>query len=125
MKKRASAILTCLLWCGYGAILRAQANSGTVRGTVLDPSGAAIVGASVEIQNPVSYYDKTVQTDSQGRFQLDNIPLNNYHLTASVSGFQTGEQDVDVRSPVPIDLKLRLKIGAATTSVTVETAEAL
>jgi hypothetical protein len=125
MKKRASAIVTCLLWCGSGALLRAQANSGTVRGSVLDPSGAAIVGASVQIQNPVSHYDKTVQTDSQGKFQLDNLPYNNYHLTAAASGFQTGEQDVDVRSPIPMDFKFSLKIGSATTSVTVETGQDL
>src|SRR6202046_2645417 len=125
MTERVSAILTCLLWCGSGALLHAQANAGTVRGTVLDPSSAAIVGASVQIQNPVSHYDKTVQTDSQGRFQLDNVPYNNYHLTAMAAGFQSGEQDIDVRSPIPMDFKFSLKIGAATTSVTVETGQDL
>jgi hypothetical protein len=102
-------------------LIYAQASSGTVRGTVLDPSGAAIVGASVEVQNPVSHYDRTVVTDSQGRFQFDNLPYNNYHATANAGGFQSSEQDIDVRSPIPIDLKYGLKIGTATSSVTVET----
>src|ERR1700678_3969456 len=99
-----------------------SANSGTVRGTVLDPSGAAIMGATVEIQNPVSRYDKSVQTDSQGNFEFDNIPYNNYHLSASAKGFQGGEQDVNVRSPLPVEAKLSLTIGAGTQSVTVTTA---
>src|SRR6202451_2648727 len=96
-----------------------SANSGTVRGTVLDPSGAAIMGATVEIQNPVSHYDKTVQTDAQGNFEFDNVPFNNYHLSASAKGFQGGEQDVNVRSPLAVEAKISLTIGAGTQSVTV------
>ena len=65
-----------------GPIGLAQSGSGTVRGTVLDPSGAVIKGATVEIHNPVSQYDQTAQTDSEGRFEFDNVPLNNYHLAA-------------------------------------------
>jgi hypothetical protein len=96
-----------------------SANSGTVRGSVLDPSSAAIMGATVEIQNPVSHYDKTVETDAQGNFELDNVPYNNYHLSVSAKGFQGAEQDVNVRSPLPVEAKISLKIGEATESVTV------
>src|SRR6202021_3200070 len=96
-----------------------SANAGTVRGSVLDPSGAAILGATVEIQNPVSRYDKGIQTDSQGNFEFDNIPYNDYHLSASAKGFQGGEQDVNVRSPLPVEAKMSLTIGAGTQSVTV------
>ena len=96
-----------------------SANAGTVRGSVLDPSGAAIMGATVEIQNPVSHYDKSVQTDAQGNFEFDNVPYNNYHLSASAKGFQGGEQDINVRSPVPVEAKISLTIGTASQSVTV------
>ena len=96
-----------------------SANAGTVRGSVLDPTGAAIVGATVEVQNPVSHYDQTVQSDPQGNFEFDNVPFNNYHLTASAKGFQGGEEDINVRSAVPLEAKMSLMIGTATTSVTV------
>jgi hypothetical protein len=95
-----------------------SANSGTVRGSVLDPSGAAIPNATVEIQNPVSHYDQSVKTDAQGKFEVDNIPFNNYHSTALTKGFQTEEQDIDVRSPLPVEVKFILKIGESTTAVT-------
>ncbi|HKV39657.1 MAG TPA: TonB-dependent receptor, partial [Blastocatellia bacterium] len=98
-------------------------NSGTIRGQVLDPSGASVTAATVEIQNPVSGYIRTVSTDSQGNFGFDNIPFNPYHLSITASGFQSATQDVDVRSAVPIDLKVGLKIGTAATQVNV-TAEA-
>src|SRR6202167_6498210 len=102
-----------------------SANSGTGRGAVLDPSGATIMGAAVEIQNPVSRYNKTVQTDSQGNFEFDNVPFNNYHLSASAKGFQGGEEDVNVRSPLPIEAKLSLTIGAGPKSATVTWGKAL
>jgi hypothetical protein len=98
-------------------------NAGTVQGTILDPSGAAIVGATVEIENPVSHYSQAAKTDSQGAFEFFNVPFNNYHLSVTASGFQNGAKDVDVRSPLPLDVKIGLAIGKATTSVEV-TAEA-
>ena len=55
----------------------------TRTGSVLDPSGAAIIGATVEIQNPVSHYQQSVLTNAQGNFEFDNIPYNNYHASAT------------------------------------------
>ena len=106
-----------LATCSYAQ--SSGGNSGTVRGTVLDPSGAAIAGASVEIENPVSHYKQTTKTDDQGNFALNNIPLNNYHVTANASGFERGTQELEVRSTVPLDMKINLKIGTESSSVTV------
>jgi hypothetical protein len=97
----------------------AQSN-GIVRGTVLDPSGAAIAGAIVQIQNPVSQFNRSTQADTQGHFEFDNVPYNNYHLGASAANFQPAAQDVDVRSPIPVDVKIGLNIGTAATTVNVE-----
>ncbi len=98
--------------------LRAQ-SAGTIRGSVLDPSGAAIKGATVQIQNPVSHYNQTAQTDDHGTFQFTNIPYNNYHVSAAASGFQSAEQDADVRSSIAVELKIALKIGTSVESVNV------
>src|SRR5579885_223459 len=107
--------------CGLFTVsLFGQATSGTVRGSVLDPSGAAIPHANVQIQNPVSHYTRAVLTDSQGKYQLENVPFNNYHMFATAPGFQNAQQDIDVRSAIPVEANLTLQIGAATTTVTVE-----
>jgi hypothetical protein len=116
---------TLALGLGFGFLACAQSSSGTsgtVRGSVLDPSGAAIKGASVEIQNPVAHYRRSTITDGQGTFEFDNIPYNNYHASAVATGFQSIEQDVDVRSPIPVQLKISLKIGTSTENVTVTAA---
>ena len=104
----------------FAAPARSQsANAGTIRGSVLDPSGAAIKGAAVEIQNPVSHYTRSALTDGLGNFEFVNIPFNNYHASAVAAGFQSTEQDLDLRSPIPFELKFSLKIGLSTETVTV------
>jgi hypothetical protein len=97
-------------------------SAGTVRGSVLDPSGAAIMGATVEIQNPVSHYNQTTKTDNQGSFAFVNIPYNNYHVSASAAGFQNASEDIDVRSPLPQEMKIALQIGTSTQTVEVTAA---
>jgi hypothetical protein len=118
---RGTLAVCVLLGLGISALSYGQSggSSGTARGSVLDQSGAVIVGAAVQIQNPVSHYVRTVLSDSQGKFQFDNIPYNNYHVTAVSPKFRPSEQDVDVRTPIPIDLKFSMVIGASTTTVEV------
>ena len=107
----ALATLTVLAFCLTNQMFgqSTSSNSGTVRGTVLDPSGGAVKGAKVEIQNPVSKFNQTVQTNDQGNFELNNIPFNNYHLSAAATGFTLSTQDIDVRSSVPLEVKVSLE----------------
>src|SRR5207245_6264583 len=65
----------------------AQTSSGTLQGVITDPTNAVVPGASVQIHNPVSGYDRTVTTDGAGRFTISNIPFNPYHLTVTGKGF--------------------------------------
>src|SRR5580700_7430625 len=113
MNKPLTGLVLAIICSALSYAQTTSANSGTVRGAVLDPSGAAIKGATVQIQNPVSHYNQTVQTDSQGKFEFDNIPFNNYHASALMAGFETAEQDLEVRSPLPIEVKFSLKIGVS------------
>jgi hypothetical protein len=121
MTKIAFAIFLCFTAVS-GFAQSTSVNSGTVHGSILDPSGAAIVGASVEIANPVSHYDQKAVTDNQGKFELDNVPFNNYHLSVTAPGFQVNAQDVSVRAAVPIVLNATLQLGTSSTTVSVEAA---
>ncbi len=118
------AIQICLLvWLAFGNILKAQVgNAGSITGTVNDPSGAVVRNATVNIHNPVSGLDRTTTTDSSGNFSFPNIPYNPYHLTVTAGGFASQAQDVDVRSSVPVSLKISLTLGQTTESVVVEAA---
>src|SRR6201982_3882451 len=94
-----------------GPIANAQSgNSTSITGTVLDPSGAVIVNAAVEVRNPVSGYSRSTVTDAAGKFTIPNVPFNPYHVTVTGQGFAAYAQDVDVKSSVPINLSINLKV---------------
>ena len=119
MKGNLAVCCAGLLFFAGFTCAQSGGTSGTVRGSVLDPSGAAIVGARVDIQNPISHYRRNTVTDNQGRFQFDNLPFNPYHVSSDAPKFRTSSQDVDVKSPIPVDVKFVLQIGTETTSVEV------
>jgi hypothetical protein len=100
-------------------LAQGMGGAGTIEGIVKDPSDAVVVGATVIIVNPVSDFTRTVQTGERGRFVFRNLPPNPYHLVATAPGFQTFEQDVDVRSSVPISLTIAFKIAGASETVNV------
>jgi len=113
------------LFC-LGLSVSAYAQSGgsstSVTGTVLDPSGAVVVGARVQMRNVVSGFDRSVATDVLGQFTIPNVPFNPYHLTVNGRGFAAYAQDIDVRSVVPVSLKISLTVGTSSETVTVEAA---
>ena len=98
----------------------APSSAGTIHGVVTDPSGAVIPNANVKIVNPISGYQSTATTDDQGGFHFDNVPFNPNLLVITAEGFNTAEQDVNLRSTVPIELKLALKLATSNTTVQVE-----
>ncbi len=114
-----SALGLLLVFCA--APVKAQlGNSGSIEGVVKDPSGSVIPNAKVEISNPVSGFHRQAITEGDGTFRFTNVPFNPYHLSLTVTGFDSYSRDVDVRSTVPTSLQISLKVGSAETSVTVE-----
>ncbi|HEY6370736.1 MAG TPA: TonB-dependent receptor [Candidatus Sulfotelmatobacter sp.] len=92
----------------------------SITGTVLDPTGAVVASATVEIHNPVSRYDRSTRTDATGKFSFTNVPFNPYHLQVTASGFAPFAQDVEVRSSIPSDIPIKLQVAGSATTVTVE-----
>jgi len=112
----AVTFLAAAAWAQLGG------SSTSVTGTVLDPTGAVVAFAGVEIHNAVSGFDRTTATDSSGRFTIPNVPFNPYHLTVLGHGFAPYSQDIDVRSVVPVSVNIALKVLGSTETVTVEAA---
>jgi Carboxypeptidase regulatory-like domain/TonB-dependent Receptor Plug Domain len=116
---RSIALGVVFLFCVFIAAGQ-TGNSGSIEGVLKDPSGGAVANATVEITNAVSGYTRTAASGPDGTFRFTNIPLNPYHLTVTATGFAPYVQDVEVRSTVPVNLQVPLKIGTEVTSVTVE-----
>jgi hypothetical protein len=98
------------------------AHAQSISGTVVDPTGAVVVNATVEVHNPVSGYDRSTSTDTSGKFNFPNVPFNPYHLTVTATGFAPYAQDVQLRSGVPVDVPITLQVSASAENVTVEAA---
>jgi len=111
----------CITVCTTTATFaQALGNAGTVEGTVTDPSGAVLPNAKVTIVNRLTNYQQAATTDGKGAFRLTNIPPNPYHVEVSAANFATSAQDIEVRSTVPVSLKISLMVAGAAQSVTVE-----
>jgi Carboxypeptidase regulatory-like domain/TonB-dependent Receptor Plug Domain len=113
----------------FGGLLRVSyaqtGNSSTISGTVVDPSGGVVGGATVTIHDPVSGYERSAKTASSGDFSFPNVPFNPYYLTVAAKGFAPYVQDVEVRSTVPVSLKISLQLAGAITTVTVHASDLL
>jgi hypothetical protein len=101
------------------AFAQSLGSAGTVTGVVTDPNGAVVPGASVKIENPLTGYNRTVKTDADGAFKIGDVPPNVYQLTVAATGFSPSQQELSVRTSVPISLKVALMVAGAETEVTV------
>src|SRR5579863_6035688 len=119
--------------CALGVLLFSTAsgvfgqslgNAGTIEGTVLDPSGAAIAHAQISIHNALTDHRQSTVSDANGAFKLGNIPPNPYHMEVTATGFNVHAQDVDIRNSVPVQVKIQMELAGSKTSVTVEGAGA-
>jgi hypothetical protein len=111
-----AVLAMCLCWSAA-----AQQISGSIRGTVVDPSGAAVQGASVSATQTETGLTRTARTDRSGEYVILELPVGHYRLHAEGKGFQTYIQqgiilDVNETATIPV----RLAVGAETEHVDVQ-----
>jgi len=102
--------LSCLLLLCSGTIVFAQADSGSIRGTVTDPSGAAVVDATVQAVTPD---DQTITTKSNrsGIYEFKGLAAGTYSITATAKGFQSYASGVSVVAAQAQKLDIPLTIA--------------
>src|SRR5215470_4491810 len=105
------------------ARLYGQGATAAISGTVLDPTGAAIPGASITVKNLGTAFTQTVVSDDQGRYLAPDLPIGEYEVQGSLAGFQTVVRrgiSLTVGSRPVVDLQLPIGQTAETVSVTGE-----
>jgi len=105
-----------------GGLLHAQAQgTGTILGTVNDPSGAVVPGATVVAAEPTKGVNRTVTTGKSGEFVLPSLPVGTYIVTVTGGGFETFvASDITVDADKSIKLPVKLTVGAAKDTVQVD-----
>jgi outer membrane receptor protein involved in Fe transport len=106
----------------FSAVTYASA-VGTVRGIVHDPSHRPIAAADVVLKALNSEFTLNTKTNSDGDFQFDSVPIGEYMVTASKSGFNAQERKITVLSGTAPILHLEMPLATQAETVTV-TAEA-
>src|SRR5512140_3559384 len=99
----------------------AQKFTASIRGTVTDPTEAAVSGAKVTLANEETGLTRTVSTNPAGNYSFADLPVGSYRVEVEIAGFKTA-----VRSKVEInvadvrEVNVRLETGAVTETVSVE-----
>jgi hypothetical protein len=93
---------------------------GSMNGTVTDPSGAVVPGATVKLTNPATQATRTATTNSTGFYTFTELPPGNYAVTVTATGFKEQDfTDVAVTAEQPRGLDVKMTAGGASETVTV------
>ncbi len=107
---------------GQAVTARAQTASGRLSGTVLDPSGAAVMAATVTVRSETQGAVFSVETDASGAFIVLGLPSGEYAVEVDFEGFQrqvVRDVKVDIARETSLP-PLRLELGSVTEVVEVE-----
>src|SRR6266852_4143713 len=120
MKRLVFAILVVL---SLAVAANAQTFRGSINGTVVDPSGAAVPNAAVKATENTTGIDHNTVTTSEGAFSFQDIPLGFYKVTVTATGFPAYTVDkVEVIAGTIYTLPVKLTLQQQTTSIEVSAA---
>lgn len=116
-----------LLYAGLAALLSLGAvspafaqSTGTIRGTITDPSGAAIPNAAITATATSTGLSRTAQSNDSGIFVFPDLPIGAYTLKIAAKGFATQQRPgLTLITGQTIDLPIALSVGAQNTEITV------
>ena len=106
-----------------GSVL-AQSNSGELRLKVTDPAGLGVKSA-VQLVSEVNQVRKTLATDEAGNLVAKLLPFGVYRLEVQHEGFAPFSASIEIRSAIPAEYHVTLRIAPMSTSVTVNDADTL
>ena len=95
--------------------------TGTLSGTVLDPAGGAIPGASLQLTNVATNVALSVKSGASGEFHFNSLPPATYQLTAEASTFSQVKYTLVLQTGQTLNFDVKLAIGTSTQSIQVST----
>ncbi len=126
--KRIVSLLCLVALCAFmGFSTMAQSTTGSLIGTVLDPDGKAVVGATVTVTDSNTNASlPSVKTGENGHFAVNELPPGHYKVTVSMPNFKTTiNNDVEIITARTYDLPIKLEVGGANIEVNVTVGQQL
>lgn len=104
------------------ATAAAQTATGVITGTIVDPGGAVVASAPLELTNTQTGVTAQALSSSTGNFTFSQLAIGTYQLTVTVPGFKVYvRQNLGVQSAQTIRVDVALEVGTSTESITVTT----
>jgi hypothetical protein len=118
--KRSISVLIVLAAAAHFAA--AQADLGSLSGSITDPSGGAVAGAKVTVTSQATGAQRTAPSGSSGNYLFSSLTIGTYNVTVDQAGFQRATGSVIVDPGKNSRLDIQLTVG--TTSTTIEVSAA-
>jgi hypothetical protein len=101
--------------------MQAQQTLGGITGTVVDPSGSAVPGAQVKATSEDTKLERTAESNAQGSYAFNDLPIGKYTVTFTKDGFSTERYPgILVQADRTVQLQAQLKVGTVADSVEVD-----
>jgi hypothetical protein len=113
------ALLVCFLLVLPSAAFAQSLTTGGVTGTVTDPSGAALTGATVTLKNNGTGLTQTAKANSTGAYRFSFLNPGSYTVTASQQGFQPTQRAAAVSVGENSTVNLQMQVATASTTIEV------
>ena len=94
-------------------------NGGSIQGTITDPSGANVAGATISITGTETGFKKELTTDKSGLYAIGPLNPGNYNITVTAPGYQTLSVSTVVRTGTSTPGSFKLTLGQASTEISV------
>ncbi|MGA7503343.1 MAG: carboxypeptidase-like regulatory domain-containing protein [Candidatus Sulfotelmatobacter sp.] len=121
MPRNTRGLLVAVSVLALSIMLFSQAVTTSLRGTVYDPKGAVVPGATITITNGATGFTRTAKSDGQGSYQFLELPPAKYDVVANAHGFATIMQDgVVLQVATPATLNINMQVSGGTVTVEVE-----
>jgi len=111
--------LSVLALCSAVPMWAQSTSTGTIAGTVTDPSGAVVNGAAVTLTDTATKSARQATTNDAGRYVFVDVPPGSYDLTIAKQGFSTTKTQATVTVGITITLNMALQIGGSNVVVEV------
>jgi carboxypeptidase family protein/TonB-dependent receptor-like protein len=112
MNKARNGLAVIVMLCALGSIVLSQSSKGIIVGTIADPAGAFVAGASVKVTNMATNVVRTTVTSNEGSYRLDAMDPGIYSIEVAASGFKTMTRDrVLVAAGQTTEISVRIEVG--------------
>jgi len=121
MRSALRAITLLFAFVALNVSVLGQTATSSLHGTISDPKGAVVSGATVTITNPATGFHRSTKSDSQGSYQFLEMPPAKYDLLVESSGFGPMKQngiELLVASPATLNITMEVSGGIITVEVT-------